>query len=52
MMEGAALTAISDYNLLQLSLCVAEFAVTSVENRDAAIRPHFCWAFEYFFGMV
>lgn len=52
MREGAAPTAISDYNLLQLPLCVAEFAATSVENRDAAVHPHFCWAFGYLFGMV
>lgn len=38
----AAPTAISDYNLLQLPLCVAECAATSVENRDAAVHPHFC----------
>lgn len=52
MREGAAVTAISDYNLLQLSLCVAEFAATSVDNRDAAVHPHFCWDFGYFFGML
>lgn len=55
MREGTALEcseAISDYNLLQFPLCVAEFAATSLENRDAAVHPHFCGAFGYFFGMV
>lgn len=33
MREATALTAISDYNLLQLPLCVAEFAVTSVAGK-------------------
>lgn len=45
MREGAALTDISDYNLLQLPLCVAEFTATSMENRDAAVHPLFLLGF-------
>lgn len=47
MREGA----ISDYNLLQLPLHVAEFTANILENRHAAVHPDFCWAFGYFFGM-
>lgn len=42
MREDAVPTAISGgQNLLQLPQCVAEFAATSVENRDVAVHLHF-----------